>query len=73
MFASLGTGDDTPSARTEHPVLGGLQVQPTPGCRLLAGREFGPANRTRNSELAFAELEALAGTLLPVLFAFLHA
>src|SRR3984885_7574268 len=53
-------------------------------CRLLAGREFVPVSRDiaganpktkgpRPNRLALAELEALAGALLPVLFAFLHA
>src|SRR5713226_2796021 len=42
-------------------------------CRLLAGREFVPAIQDRTIILALAELEALAGALLPVLFAFLHA
>src|SRR5712691_639262 len=47
-----------------------------PKCRLLAGREFVPsrlAGRGRTRYLALAELEALAGALLPVFLAFLHA
>src|ERR1017187_7828935 len=70
------TGVRHPEIRDRTSFTGGLQVEPTPGCRLLAGREFCPsrkAGRTRTLELALAELEALAGALLPVLLAFLHA
>src|ERR1700730_2687173 len=42
-------------------------------CRLLAGREFVPRIQDRTLGLTLAELEALAGALLPVLLAFLHA
>jgi hypothetical protein len=45
-------------------------------CRLLAGREFVPSRKTGRDitlGLTLAELEALAGALLPVLLAFLHA
>src|SRR5882672_4628905 len=62
--------------RTEHPYSGELHVEPVPGCQLLAGREFAAsrkAGRGRTCCLTLAELEALAGALLPVFLAFLHA
>jgi len=73
MFARPRHVREIHRSRTEHPfrVDWSPWQQSKPGCRLLAGREFGPA--MPDQKLALAELEALAGALLPVLLAFLHA
>src|SRR5208282_4643298 len=57
---------------------GGRLCGPSPGrtssCRHLAGHEFSSANRAGElSQLALAELEAFARTLLAILLTFAHA
>src|SRR5580692_11759883 len=66
MFACPVAAADTHRPGTQHPIAGSL-----PAVNLSR-----PARRERTepfAKLALAELEALAGTLLPVLLAFLHA
>ena len=53
---------------TEHPIAGSL-----PAVNLSRPVRRGGRDGTELFALALAELEALAGALLPVLLAFLHA
>jgi hypothetical protein len=67
MFARPGPLRE-PRSGTEHPIAGSL-----PAVNLAASSAAANVAIQNPFALALAELEALAGALLPVLLAFLHA
>src|SRR5712692_2198028 len=79
-FIVISTANVPPRRNDAYAAAGsfsGNPATPASACRLLAGREFVPLRHhgcgTELIGLALAVLEALAGALLPVLLAFLHA
>src|SRR6185369_5419034 len=76
MFARPGPFPKDRRSETEHPIAGSLPAVNLFQPAKAAGTElfkYTAGLPTSPNRLALAELEALAGALLPVLLAFLHA